>query len=179
MNFNTKVLAHILILLGLVSITKPCFADPPKDAQLISDHLKLWGYQSTINDQYLKAENTETFSTIYIEQVNPGLLFSFAISTNQNTHKNPNNLIILLNKINRETSVIKLYVNDHYDINGNAIYTGEYNRQEFELFMHAYLSDTLTFVKNGEEIIKYIKDSDTGLTKNPELKDLDSRKETP
>ncbi|WLT40613.1 YbjN domain-containing protein (plasmid) [Synechocystis sp. B12] len=92
-----------------------------------------------------------------MEQVDYGIMFSLAFSTNANAVKDKEKLINVLNKLNAQAFVIKFYLDNENDIVFEAVYTGGYDKQSFGNFIDTYLSD-YDLVYQNTELVKYIGD---------------------
>jgi hypothetical protein len=133
----------------LIGSLNPVFAAPPKDARRVAEHLEFLGFTSKIDSDVLQATHPNHFS-IYASDSDLGIRFTLFFPINANAVQNKARLMELLNKLNAEALVIKFYLDDEDDIAFEAIYAGDYDRQEFGVFMQAYLSDYRLVYQNYE-----------------------------
>jgi hypothetical protein len=111
------------------------------------------GFESSIDGDYLKATSPKHLP-LFLSQTSYGIRFTLAFTVNSNALQNKAKLMDILNKLNSEALVTKFYLSQG-EMVFESNYIGDYERQNFGIFMQTYLSDYDLVYKNTE-LAKYI-----------------------
>jgi hypothetical protein len=147
---------YFLILSALLILGGSAVAEPPKEAVKILKHLEFLGYKATMDSEHIIAKHPEHLN-FYIKKYRGGMLFTSFFTSNAEGKKHRNELIRIVNDLNKNAAATRYYIDKDGDLAIEGYYPGGYERQRFGLFLDTYnlASENISAHKN--ELVKYLK----------------------
>jgi len=108
------------------------------DAGKVVKHLKKLDYDVEKKDESLSAEHDSELN-VTVREYKDGLLVRAWLETSDESTRT---LRKLCNKLNYNATVARMYIDDEDDLIFEAWYPGEYDKDQFDIFMEAWQSDT-------------------------------------
>ncbi len=145
----------VFILISII-ITSVSYATPPKHASDVMKHLEFLGYDVSMDTKRIKAIHP-TYLNIFIRQYRGGMLVTAFFGGSKYGKNNKDSWLILLNKLNKNATAAKYYIDDDGDMTIEAYYPGEYNKKSFSAFLDAFNLESIQLVQVADKIKKYLK----------------------
>ena len=147
----------ILLLLLLTSASLTLQADTTDSMwQTIAEHLSYLGYECTKDgDKITARHHIKPGFDIHIH--NNGILFRAWFQHRKSAEDDFANFVVLINHLNRFTTVLKYYCDSEKDLVLTAWYPLPYGKQSFSSFVSAWETDFVSSTaKNKERIAHFI-----------------------
>ena len=123
--------------------------------QIVS-HLELLGFQIKEKEGWFSCQHKMKKRLIFGDYAG-GILLRSQYRSNNFAKENISDILIYLNKLNRETIVTRFYLNKEVSIIANAWFPGIYDERQFGSFMDLWEYDTMELLLKSEpETSKYL-----------------------
>lgn len=131
----------VLAIFGLVLLTlaaQPAMAQFDK-AKDVANHLKKHDYRITKEDSYLTAKHDDWLN-VTVREYKGGLLLRAYLET---TQYDADDLATLCNKLNYNSTVARMYIDNENDLIFECWFPGQYDKDRFEALLEAWHNDTI------------------------------------
>jgi len=150
----TKILSIFAIFIA--SFSGFAYASPPTDADDMMDQLEEMGYDVSMDTKHIIAKHHKELN-IFLKKYYSGTLVTAYFTTNRRGKRHQDDLLVLINKLNRVSPAARFYLDGDGDIVIEGYYPGRYRHKSFKIFLDTFNHCRTDIADMSDKILKYLK----------------------